>query len=112
MTSWLAMYWPSSLQRRARYPAYYGRGQDCPPWAGALDEFELDALKMIILLEHDRGAFWLDRARAEKRCHRIGPAPHAFQSRRYSILPVGKSIQMDAASPDLKTKLVIVAFIR
>ena len=65
---------------------------------------------MIILLEHDREALWLDSARAKKQNRVGGPAPRAFQSWRDSIPSIGKSIQMEA--PHLKIELVVIAFVR
>src|ERR1044071_4206555 len=100
----------SSSHHRAHQCACDGGAEDRPPWPRTLHDFELDALNMIVLLEHNVRALWLDIARAKEH-DRSGPRPQAGQSRRDAILPIGKSIQMDVSSPDLKTKLVIIAFI-
>jgi hypothetical protein len=75
--------WPASLQGRTHQRAYDGGAEDRAPWSGTLHEFKLDALNLIVLLELNGGALWLDGARADEDRKTIGPAPHPIQSRRF-----------------------------
>ena len=81
------------LQRRADDHAYNGRAQDGSQCPGTLHEFKLDASNMIILLEHDREARWLDGATAKNKTGLAGRLHVPFRVRVMRYRPSGKAFK-------------------